>query len=145
MDVCHAGFLSILKSIGENGIQPHVWTFLAVLFGDELTHAAQEILAKKSISLIIAKQSRRSLWVVLSKKRSNYLWIQPNRFICTCPSFVFSTMNRGQTPFCKHVLACFICKSLNSDDQDNLPYKILEIDDNLFSKQIEKVTWDQNE
>ena len=144
MDICHSGFLNLMKDIENEGIQPQTWTFLAVLFGDDLTNNAKHILSQKQITLVIAKRSRRSLWTITSNEGKHYAWIQPNRFVCTCPSFVFGTMNRGSSPFCKHILAILICDSLMKGKSDNQPFKINEIDDEAFAEFLEKAMYEND-
>ena len=109
MDVCHSAFNAILHSIEEGGIQAHTWTFLATLFGDEMIKSTKELLSKETITLNIAQKSRRFIWTITSPKNSSYIWMNNSLFFCSCPSFYFRTLNNGKSPFCKHILAAYIC------------------------------------
>ena len=144
MDICHSGFLSLMKDIETEGIQPHTWTFLSVLFGDDLTNNAKSILSEKQITLYVARESKRSIWCISSSEGKHYAWIQENRFMCTCLSFIFGSMNKGTSPFCKHILAIFICESLMKGKNENQPFKIMEIDDQVFAQLLEKSMYEEN-
>ena len=133
MDVCHSAFNAILHSIEEGGIQAHTWTFLATLFGDEMVKSTREMLSKETITLVIAQKSKRFIWTITSPKNLNYVWMNNSLFFCSCPSFYFRTLNGGKSPFCKHILAAYICDALNKNGGQNKPFKVTEIDDKDFA------------
>ena len=138
MDICHVGFISLLHSIEKDGIQPETWVFLSTLFGDEMVKSVKELFSKETITLIIAKKSRRNFWVITSNKGIRCLWMDEKSFYCSCPAFLFRTMNNGKSPFCKHILAAYICNSLYKKDPHNVFFKIMEYQDEIFAEVMEK-------
>jgi len=137
MDICHSAFFSSLKSFERDGLSSDGYMFLSTLFGESAVKSLKDVLSKEQITLNISKFSGRELWTITSSKNTHYIWINGCRFGCSCKSFYYSTIKDGKTPFCKHILAAYVCSALKSFSNDHV-FQICELDNEEFQILLEK-------
>lgn len=139
MDVCHAAFLSLINDTAETGNLPQMWVMMQTLFPDSLVKNTRDLFSKETITHYIGKESRREIWTVSSNASGlNYVMATPMCFHCSCKSFVFSVLKDGKLPFCKHVLAVFICNAFYQHQSNPNLYKDVEMDDVQLAKFLER-------
>ena len=102
----------------------------------QIYEKAYEIFARGGVREYIFKSFNIRIWVVTGR-RSLYLVVQRNeKFICSCPDFVFHVLLKAseiRRTFCAHILACILCIL----HKRNVSYEI-ENNDFLFSHFIAK-------
>ncbi|MFQ6065516.1 MAG: hypothetical protein ACE5L6_08580 [Candidatus Bathyarchaeia archaeon] len=99
----------VCKKVKEEGkITGTHLTKLSVAFGPRFTKA-WETLKERRIKKYIFKPSKRTIWIVVGKKR-DYI-IMPTAEFCSCEDFYFRVMD-GDVHLCYHLIAQKIAETL---------------------------------
>lgn len=108
VDSCEAAFAEILRVIERNGYTSKCRQLMTCLLPKQFRDRAEAVMSDDTVVLTVARESRRSAWVVHTKQQEYVVFIDPGNWYCSCPSYTNQVMKEGKLPFCKHVLAALI-------------------------------------
>ncbi|OHT00961.1 SWIM zinc finger family protein [Tritrichomonas foetus] len=133
MDFGEIAFKEILRQIEIYGITHQTQQFLNVLLPKSLVDRSFSVMFQESkIKCCIAKLSDRCVWIFNSKDNLYYVFIDDDSTYCSCPSYQTNILKENKYPYCKHIIAAFICNALKNRG-DISQFRIEDIDDSKYS------------
>ncbi|KAL4196208.1 hypothetical protein AMTRI_Chr04g182190 [Amborella trichopoda] len=105
-------------------------SILHFLYGKNFERATR-IVDQAGVKKLSAKQSGRALFQVVGESKRGEEYICFPDHLCTCYSFFFDTVNRGEQLCCKHQLAAKLAEAVGAFKEINISDEQLAV---LLSK-----------
>lgn len=144
MDCGEKAFYDLIKQVETEGLTDKIKIFLSVLLPKTLIDRSISLMINSSaICSYEAQNSKRTMWTITAQDSKYYAFDDPGFKYCSCPSYSRDVIKDGRYPFCKHLLAIIIMKSMRKQGTTtDFPHKILP--DEEFAMFFMKTTLEGN-
>ena len=122
-----------MELIEANGITDQNCKFLKLILPKQLIDRSMKLIYQEAkIKYHTAILSERCFWTFYSHGKTYYVFCDHNSSFCSCPSYEKDVIQEGRFPFCKHVLASFLCDALRKREDAN-QFIVDEMNDDDFA------------
>ncbi|KAK8893130.1 hypothetical protein M9Y10_021545 [Tritrichomonas musculus] len=138
MDYGEIAFQEIIKQIEGKGVTHQNRMFLEVILPKQLIERTMKLIYQEAIiKYHCAMLSDRCFWSFNTRDKAYCVFCDNDTSFCTCPSYEKDVIQEGRYPFCKHILATYICNALRKKGEIK-QFQIEDIDDDEFASSIAK-------
>lgn len=143
MDYGRIAFQNIMENIEKQGFTSDNQKFLEVILPKELISKAMKLISVDAkIKYNIATESERCFWTFYNHKKGQtyYVFCDQDTSFCSCPAYNNFVIQLGKCPFCKHILAAFLCDVFRKREEA-AQFIIEEMDDDYFAEFLAKTVF----
>ena len=120
---------SIHEKVKKKGfLDEKLINYIDSLFSERIIDIINVI--ERSFQKIIFDPSKRSIWIIPTRKDPERIYVIYPKLYCSCWDFYKRVVIEKKRSFCKHILAQTICEALGN-------FEIVNLEDVEFQKYIE--------
>lgn len=145
MDYGKIAFQELMEQIEEQGFTSNIRLFLEQILKKDLIERTVNLMYKEAkIEYHTAILSERSFWTFNTHNTTYYVFVnhENDSYFCSCPSYDRDVIREYRYPFCKHILAAFLCDILRKrNETDQIKFLVDEMNDDEFAEFLAKTVF----